>query len=280
MLLQSATLPGGGYHTLASSYYRTSQKILISSSPILPPLQKAKASSPFVCLRVGTVDIAQIAHNKVLIAAAVSAAVAQFSKPFSSAFLYGNNIDFKAAVQAGGFPSSHSSTVVAAATTLALERGFSDSIVGLTIVYAGLVMYDAQGVRREVGNHARLLNKMHCRSQVNSIPSKDADDLINSQQERSSFVLGSHGPKLSNEDSCCAPKSSKAPVLIQPDQSMRESIPMQRPSSIAADVEEGLEEAAGSSSISLKESIGHTQFEVVAGALLGFFVSLVVCAIM
>ncbi|KAI5674819.1 hypothetical protein M9H77_15183 [Catharanthus roseus] len=48
---------------------------------------------------------------------------------------------------------------VATATTLGVERGFSDPIFGLAVVYACLIMYDAQGVRREVGNHAKALNR-------------------------------------------------------------------------------------------------------------------------
>lgn len=46
---------------------------------------------------------------KVLISAGVSAAVGQLSKPFTASLLYGKSLDFKAAVQAGGFPSTHSS---------------------------------------------------------------------------------------------------------------------------------------------------------------------------
>lgn len=47
--------------------------------------------------------------GKVLIAAGVSMAIGQLSKPFSSVFLYGKEFDIKTVVQAGGFPSSHSS---------------------------------------------------------------------------------------------------------------------------------------------------------------------------
>ncbi|XP_012070168.1 uncharacterized protein LOC105632403 isoform X2 [Jatropha curcas] len=101
--------------------------------------------SKFSCFcQLGLEDIAGIAHNKVLIAAGASAAIGQLSKPFTSLLLYDKDFDFKTAFQAGGFPSTHSSAVVATATCLALERGFSDSIFGLTMVYAGLIMYDAQ----------------------------------------------------------------------------------------------------------------------------------------
>ncbi|KAF2303226.1 hypothetical protein GH714_015041 [Hevea brasiliensis] len=106
---------------------------------------KTSTSSKFSCfLNVGLEDIAGIAQNKVLIAAGVSAAIGQLSKPFTSVLLYGKDFDFKAAFRAGGFPSTHSSAVVSTATCLALERGFSDSIFGLSVVYAGLVMYDSQ----------------------------------------------------------------------------------------------------------------------------------------
>lgn len=36
-------------------------------------------------------------------------AIGQLSKPFTSVFLYGKEFDIKAIIQAGGFPSSHSS---------------------------------------------------------------------------------------------------------------------------------------------------------------------------
>lgn len=44
-----------------------------------------------------------------MIAAAVSAAIGQLSKPFTSAVFYGNDFDIRTAFQAGGFPSTHSS---------------------------------------------------------------------------------------------------------------------------------------------------------------------------
>lgn len=47
--------------------------------------------------------------GKVLIAAGISMAVGQLTKPVTSVILYGKEFDFKAVVQAGGFPSSHSS---------------------------------------------------------------------------------------------------------------------------------------------------------------------------
>ncbi|XP_043807552.1 uncharacterized protein LOC110603008 isoform X2 [Manihot esculenta] len=125
--------------------YNTNYKCSLPLLGLPNKSYKTSTTSKFTCLfKLGLEDIAGIAHNKVLIAAGVSAAVGQFSKPFTSLLLYGKDFDVKAAFQAGGFPSTHSSAVVATATCLALERGFSDSIFGLSVVYAGLIMYDSQ----------------------------------------------------------------------------------------------------------------------------------------
>ncbi|KAL3614904.1 hypothetical protein CASFOL_040565 [Castilleja foliolosa] len=191
-------------------------------------------------------DVAGVLHNKVLVAASLSAAIGQLSKPLTSTLFYGKKFDYKAAVQAGGFPSTHSSAVVATATSLVLERGFSDSIFGLAVVYAGLIMYDAQGVRREVGTHAKELNKVLIRSASLDSTSSRNDAKIDPS------IIESIDPLFSEEQ-----KPTNSSVLLKSDNRMRTSSSYKRSST-------------------LKESIGHTEIEVAAGALLGFLVSLVV----
>ncbi|KAL5540207.1 hypothetical protein UlMin_044153 [Ulmus minor] len=211
-------------------------------------------------------EITQIVHNKVLIAAGVSAAIGQFSKPFTSVILYGKDFDVKAVVQAGGFPSTHSSAVIATATCLGLERGFSDSIFGMSVVYAGLIMYDAQGVRREVGIHARTLNKALQAKQprVNSVPAKDRDG-FDPQTSKSSFLNY-------KETKSSTSKSANAVLVSESEKKTRQT------SSTGGNAEEQQEQERSGAEfyIPLKESIGHTEVEVIAGALLGFLVSLAV----
>ncbi|RZR97758.1 hypothetical protein BHM03_00026997 [Ensete ventricosum] len=121
-------------------------------APLLLPHHPKKLSLPrrrsraaiTSSLRLGVEDLAELAHNKVLVSAAISGAVGQLSKPLTSAIRTGKGIDLWAAVSAGGMPSTHSAAVAAAATSLGLERGFSDSIFGMSVVFAFLVMYDAQ----------------------------------------------------------------------------------------------------------------------------------------
>ncbi|KAM3683914.1 hypothetical protein ACJW31_11G001000 [Castanea mollissima] len=272
------------HHNLNHSTNKKQQQPFLLFLRLRQPRPK---SSPFklTCLGAGTGtelfdQISQLAHNKVLVAAGISAAIGQLSKPFTSVLLYGKDLDFKAALQAGGFPSTHSSAVVATATIIALERGLSDSIFGLTVVYAGLIMYDAQGVRREVGNHAKVLNKVLAKIHVNSVHTKDRENMIDSQPGTSlPASLERLGPLMSEEASSFTSKSTNSPLLLRSDDKMRQNNQAVLSSDSAANVEEGIERTI-ENLIFLKESIGHTEVEVIAGALLGFFVSLALYTIM
>ncbi|OMO63654.1 Acid phosphatase/vanadium-dependent haloperoxidase-related protein [Corchorus olitorius] len=238
--------------------------------------------SKFTCLvNIGLEDIAQVAHNKVLIAAGVSAAIGQLSKPFTSVILYGKDFDYKTALQAGGFPSTHSSSVVATATCIGLERGFSDSLFGLTLVYAGLVMYDAQGVRREVGNHAKALNTVLPKRQINSFVSKSRDDSIDSPEESTSTSnSGRLDSRFSEKARSSTSKSANVALLVTSDDEVKQANEGVASFKLAADDDRSSESQVNIQVIPLKESIGHTEVEVIAGALLGFLVSLAVYSIM
>ncbi len=60
----------------------------------------------------------------------------------------------------GGMPSSHSSSVCSAATSIGLLCGFGSPIFALAFGLAMVVMIDAQSVRRAAGQQARLLNQI------------------------------------------------------------------------------------------------------------------------
>ncbi|XP_077229441.1 acid phosphatase/vanadium-dependent haloperoxidase-related protein [Tasmannia lanceolata] len=232
-----------------------------------------KPTAQVICLSIGLEEVAEIVHNKPLVAAAFSAAIGQFSKPFTSA-LYGNGVDFRAIIRSGGMPSTHSAGVVAAATCLGLERGFSDSIFGMTVVFAGIVMYDAQGVRKEVGYHAKILNTILLRTQENPTPSGEKDDLIDSKLGSSSINSESLSPLLSVSETVSsytenptAPSFCRLPKLT--------SRPNGMPSNSVGDIEDELKKEYRKY-YPLKESVGHTELEVIVGGLLGFLVSLAV----
>lgn len=63
-------------------------------------------------------------------------------------------------VASGGMPSSHSALVTGLATAVARISGLNSSLFALAAVFAGVVMYDAAGVRLAVSKQARILNIM------------------------------------------------------------------------------------------------------------------------
>ena len=60
----------------------------------------------------------------------------------------------------GGMPSSHSALVAGAAHMIGLTQGFNSPLFAIALVLAIVVIYDATGIRRQAGRHARIINKM------------------------------------------------------------------------------------------------------------------------
>lgn len=108
-------------------------------------------------------------QNKVLFAAALGWFCAQAAKvlltlittrKFSAERLWG----------AGGMPSAHSAMVCALTISTARFYGINSPVFALAVMFAFVTMYDAMGVRREAGLHAKLLNKY-----LNQIETQNAD---------------------------------------------------------------------------------------------------------
>ena len=62
--------------------------------------------------------------------------------------------------QTGGMPSSHSAGVSSLTTFIALKRGTPTIDFALSLVYGLIVMYDAQGIRRQTGELTLKVNDM------------------------------------------------------------------------------------------------------------------------
>ena len=71
-----------------------------------------------------------------------------------------HKINFRLFVGTGGMPSSHSSFVTSLATAIGFESGFDSSVFYLAMGMALIIMSDAAGVRRAVGQQATILNEM------------------------------------------------------------------------------------------------------------------------
>ncbi len=68
--------------------------------------------------------------------------------------------NFKWFVGAGGMPSSHASTVSALATASGITYGFASPLFAIVFFFAFIIMFDAQGVRRQSGHQAEALNQI------------------------------------------------------------------------------------------------------------------------
>lgn len=62
--------------------------------------------------------------------------------------------------QTGGMPSSHSAGVSSLTTYIALKRGVPTIDFALSMIYGLIVMYDAQGIRRQTGELTLKVNDM------------------------------------------------------------------------------------------------------------------------
>lgn len=123
---------------------------------------------------------------------------------------------------AGGMPSSHSAMVCALAIGMARVEGFRSPLFAFALAFAGIVMFDAMGVRRAAGEHAKALNRM----------AFDFQNFLDMLKNQSFLEFG-------DDD--------------RPD--------------------EGESEAEQQDT--LKEYLGHTPLEVLAGALLGILIAMI-----
>ncbi len=100
-----------------------------------------------------------IGKNYILMSAITAWFTAQVLKIITSYWTRGT-FDVQRLVGAGGMPSSHTSLVVALASAVAMQEGADSPLFAITIVLAGIVMYDAAGVRRAAGKQAKIINKL------------------------------------------------------------------------------------------------------------------------
>ena len=98
-----------------------------------------------------------IFSNRYFVVPVIAWAIAQTLKVIIELLI---NREFNAHrfVGAGGMPSSHSALVMGLTVTLAQGLGWDDPLVAASLIFSGVIMYDAAGVRRAAGKQARILN--------------------------------------------------------------------------------------------------------------------------
>lgn len=92
----------------------------------------------------------------ILITPLAAAAIAQISK-----FFIGSNrlkAGFSNLVAYSGMPSGHSALIVSLMTIVGLELGIQNPLFSVCVVLTILVLRDAVGLRRYLGQHGKVLN--------------------------------------------------------------------------------------------------------------------------
>jgi uncharacterized protein len=100
-----------------------------------------------------------IFRNPAIVAALLGWTAAQFIK-FLTLFVKDRKIDFTAFVSTGGMPSAHSASVCALAAAVGKLSGVQSPVFAVALLFAVIVMFDAQSVRRAAGEQAKILNQI------------------------------------------------------------------------------------------------------------------------
>ncbi len=63
-------------------------------------------------------------------------------------------------IDTGGMPSSHTSVVTTLTVGVAVYQGISSPLFGISLIFSLYFVFEATGLRQEVGNQARVLNEI------------------------------------------------------------------------------------------------------------------------
>ena len=103
--------------------------------------------------------LADLGSNIILIISAATWAITQTLKVIII-LVQERRLDWSYFITSGGMPSSHSATVCALATSVAMTVGLASVFFSISVVLAVIVMYDSAGVRQSVGQHSVALNRI------------------------------------------------------------------------------------------------------------------------
>lgn len=103
--------------------------------------------------------IAQLGRNRIFVASITSWIAAQFLKVFLGV-LRDRRFNFKWLISSGGMPSSHAALSMCLSTSIGLYYGFDSGLFAISLCFAVITMFDAQGVRWHSGKQAAALNRI------------------------------------------------------------------------------------------------------------------------
>ncbi|RLQ95160.1 divergent PAP2 family protein [Falsibacillus albus] len=100
--------------------------------------------------------------------------------------------NWKMLFQTGGMPSSHSAGVASLTTFIGLKKGIPAIEFALSLIFGLIVMYDAQGIRRQTGELTLKVNDLD--ELIRKIHEKDPVAVEQTSHTRLKEMLG-HQPE-------------------------------------------------------------------------------------
>lgn len=122
-------------------------------------------------------------YNYVLVSAVIGWCTAQLIKTLLN-FIQTKKFHVERLFGAGGMPSSHSAMVCSATVSMCRKCGVGSPEFALMFVLAMIVMYDAMGVRRSAGLHAREINRINRIFAVKEIKSAEEPEKQQSEKRK------------------------------------------------------------------------------------------------
>ena len=97
--------------------------------------------------------------NRIIIAALLGWLVSQVLKTFM-VLITTKKLDLERMFGAGGMPSAHSAMVTAMTIQVGAQCGLASVEFAIALIITLVILYDALGVRRQAGEHAKMLNRV------------------------------------------------------------------------------------------------------------------------
>ncbi len=104
-------------------------------------------------------DLKALISNNIVICALLGWGLSQLAKLVLHLIIH-KKLDLQQIFANGGMPSSHSATVIAAATSAAIAYGLGSAPFAITVILAVIVMNDAAGVRWQTGQLSKAIKKL------------------------------------------------------------------------------------------------------------------------
>lgn len=95
-------------------------------------------------------------YPHILLLPIIAGAIAQSIKLFTQKG--GKKFNYKRLLAYSGMPSGHSAMVVSLTTIVCLEEGIKSPLLAICVILSIVVIRDALGIRRYLGQHGNILN--------------------------------------------------------------------------------------------------------------------------